>query len=418
MARSSCITHPGKQPLVIIRKHYLKLLDGNVCAAALLAVFEYWNDVRLSQRKQERTKAKLDHEYVPDMGLWVYKTIADLCEDIMGIYGESAVGKAVTVLIESGFVERKDNEQNPFDRTKMYRLNLGKLQSKVDEWADQQSDEDYDVGSESPARHLENKASTDCNQGVFLKEITPSLEITPDITTPTPSLENAFEEATPQDWRLSWERQVGKLKQSERKYGMDRFAEMSESMSVQELDGATRRFGGWLKGKSVINPVALFFKDPHSWAQDAPEPASRPHNPSGKALTPPAAPDLQETELPALAVRWNATVTDAEPVVVWPPSQKEQAAFQLAITDPQFQPNVDKWLLKCQELRSKGGEKAACLNFVWACTNWRKIINGGCSWMVAKFDDKSRRVTLEDRNNAAAAEYLAKLAAEEAALNG
>lgn len=232
--------------------------------------------------------------------------------------------------------------------------------------------------------------------------------------------EEPFEEATPQDFRRLWEKHVGRLKQADRRYAMDTWADRSEPMSVSSLDGALSRFGRWLKNADGIrNPLAVFFlKNPLGWLQDAPEPVSGQRSPTGRVSAPPAAPDSQETELPALAVRWNATVTDAEPVVVWPPSQKEQSAFQSAITDPQFQPNVDKWLLKCQELRSKGGEKAACLNFVWACTNWRKIINGGCSWMVAKFDDKSRRVTLEDRNNAAAAEYLAKLAAEEAALNG
>ena len=43
--RTSCITHPPKDPLIMIRQWQVALCEGNTTAAALLSFFEYWHNL-------------------------------------------------------------------------------------------------------------------------------------------------------------------------------------------------------------------------------------------------------------------------------------------------------------------------------------------------------------------------------------
>lgn len=44
---NTCIQHPTRDPLIVIRQWQLDFCESNHCAAALLSFFEYWHNIRL-----------------------------------------------------------------------------------------------------------------------------------------------------------------------------------------------------------------------------------------------------------------------------------------------------------------------------------------------------------------------------------
>lgn len=129
--KSSCIRHPERSPMCLLRRHYLELCSGNYCAAMLLANFEYWHNFKLDQCEQELALAREDPEYKPDLSLWFYKSAADLQADLFGLFGRKAILDAVTFLIACGFVEAKEDSRNSMNRTRYFRLKPEVINEKV-----------------------------------------------------------------------------------------------------------------------------------------------------------------------------------------------------------------------------------------------------------------------------------------------
>ena len=55
MPRSSCISHPDGERLILIRKWQLEACGKDACAAALLNLFEYWHNIKVEQSSQARS---------------------------------------------------------------------------------------------------------------------------------------------------------------------------------------------------------------------------------------------------------------------------------------------------------------------------------------------------------------------------
>jgi hypothetical protein len=120
--RSSCIQHPEREPLAILRKSYIDLCRGNRCAAMLLSDFEYWHNYRLDRVDQEIARARDNDEYKPDLSLWVYKSAPDLIEDLLGEYGRNSILVAVELLLELGFVITRSDPKDSFSRTRFFQF--------------------------------------------------------------------------------------------------------------------------------------------------------------------------------------------------------------------------------------------------------------------------------------------------------
>ena len=52
MSRESCIAHPPKQVIAIVRQDYYELMNRDACAAALLNIFEYWANAAIAMNQQ------------------------------------------------------------------------------------------------------------------------------------------------------------------------------------------------------------------------------------------------------------------------------------------------------------------------------------------------------------------------------
>jgi len=92
--KSSCISHPKKEPLVIIRQWQLEFCDGNQCAAALMSFFEYWHGIKLeqSEKASQFNHVAQMHGDMPtqDESLWQWHTEKELEQGIL-IYKKTTI---------------------------------------------------------------------------------------------------------------------------------------------------------------------------------------------------------------------------------------------------------------------------------------------------------------------------------------
>jgi hypothetical protein len=123
--KQSCIQHPPKDRMILIREWQMRACDNNACAAALLSYFEYWHNIKLEQSKQAQLANKVSRQHgeegAQNESLWQWHTEDDLERGLM-IYKRRTIREAIKLLADKKFVTVSDNP-NPkyrFDRTKHF----------------------------------------------------------------------------------------------------------------------------------------------------------------------------------------------------------------------------------------------------------------------------------------------------------
>lgn len=126
--RTSCITHGEGERFVIIRDSYVKICDGNHCAAALLSFFEYWHNIRLEQsvKAEQANKIAEMHGDPPtqDTTLWQFHTVEQLERGLIGLYKKKTIAEAIDLLVVKRFIHvgRNPNPKYAFDKTRWIML--------------------------------------------------------------------------------------------------------------------------------------------------------------------------------------------------------------------------------------------------------------------------------------------------------
>lgn len=134
MARSNPIAHVPNQKIVIIREDYLAICEGDHCKAAILNVFEYWHSVKLANAAQAETENKIaqagDAPEV-DASLWIWKSVNELGEELLGLFGETKIGKSLLWMCEKKFLEKRRNPKYGWDRTLQYAFQPENVQKAL-----------------------------------------------------------------------------------------------------------------------------------------------------------------------------------------------------------------------------------------------------------------------------------------------
>lgn len=134
MTKTSCIAHPADQMVLIIREDYLAICDKNHCAAAILNVFEYWTNIKLGQRSQAKAEneiARAGGADEVDESLWIYKSVADLQVELMGLFGETKISSSLKTIEAKGFLDTRNNPKYGWDRTIQYLFKTEAIQSVI-----------------------------------------------------------------------------------------------------------------------------------------------------------------------------------------------------------------------------------------------------------------------------------------------
>ena len=107
------IQHTGDYS--IIRSDYVQICSGDVCAAQVLASFEYWTLCR----------SQWGHDD------WIYTSINDIVDSLCGTFKRNKVIESLKVLKDKGFLESKSSPE-PRDQTLLYKFNTEIIQAAID----------------------------------------------------------------------------------------------------------------------------------------------------------------------------------------------------------------------------------------------------------------------------------------------
>jgi hypothetical protein len=127
--KTTCIEHPTKEPLIVIRQWQIEACDGDTCAAALLSFFEYWHNIKLetSAKSEQANRVAKVHgeEGSQDTTLFQFHNGEELKIGILGIYAERNIREAIKALASKQFISihRNPNPRYKYDNTKHFLFN-------------------------------------------------------------------------------------------------------------------------------------------------------------------------------------------------------------------------------------------------------------------------------------------------------
>ena len=119
-----------------LREEYVDLCEGNHCAAMVLSQHEYWHKNRIGSRQQAKAHnegaERKGQPPTQDTSLWVYKSHVQMQAELLGLFGEKAIGLAYKVLIAYGFVTTRFNPKQKWDRRPQYLFMVDAVQNAID----------------------------------------------------------------------------------------------------------------------------------------------------------------------------------------------------------------------------------------------------------------------------------------------
>jgi hypothetical protein len=126
--KSSCIAHPEREPLVIIRKWQVEFCDGNQCAAAVMAYFEYWHNWKLDSDEYSKKSNDVSELHGETRSLsediYQFHSMQEISDGILNLYGAKAIAEAIK-LHESKKVISIHRNPNPnyfYDKKKYFKF--------------------------------------------------------------------------------------------------------------------------------------------------------------------------------------------------------------------------------------------------------------------------------------------------------
>ena len=117
MSRESCIAHPPKQLLAIIRQDYYELTGRDACAAALLNIFEYWANAAIAN------DPSIERPWVGD------RPIREFEQMLLGIATDKQIRQRLQRLEGMGFIQTRVPARR--GAAKAYRVLLPEIQQAL-----------------------------------------------------------------------------------------------------------------------------------------------------------------------------------------------------------------------------------------------------------------------------------------------
>jgi hypothetical protein len=126
--KSSCITHPKRELLVIIRKSQVEFCEGNQCAAAVMSYFEYWHNWKLDSDSYNKKSNNIAEAHgdkrILSEDVYQFHTLPEISDGILNLYSTKTISEAIKFL-ESKKILTTHANPNPkyhYDKTKYFRF--------------------------------------------------------------------------------------------------------------------------------------------------------------------------------------------------------------------------------------------------------------------------------------------------------
>ena len=117
MSRESCIAHPPKQAISIVRQDYYELMNRDACAAALLNIFEYWANAAIA------VEPTVERPWVGARSVREFERL------LLGIATDKQIRKRLLLLEARGFIQTKAPGKR--GEAKAYRVMVPELQQAI-----------------------------------------------------------------------------------------------------------------------------------------------------------------------------------------------------------------------------------------------------------------------------------------------
>jgi hypothetical protein len=120
--------NPEKLKRIVIKEELVEL-TGDVVAAVILNQLLYWSERRHDFDKFILEERERNHEieYQFTHG-WIYKKLDELTDELMSIASRPTIHRRLEDLIEAGWVDKRKNPENPWDKVNQMRPNIRKIQ--------------------------------------------------------------------------------------------------------------------------------------------------------------------------------------------------------------------------------------------------------------------------------------------------
>lgn len=194
--RSSCIRHPEREPLILIRKWQVDFCNGDKCAAALLSFFEYWHNIKLDQAAKAKSLNSLpqvphkDGPIVADDSLYQFHTTEELEDGILHLYKRDKIRKSLDFLVELGAItiHRNPCKRYGYDKTKYFLF----YPEVMNNWLSNDTTPATDETRFSADRSTENRELCAENRQLSAENRQPIAEITLETTKETSHSDDGF----------------------------------------------------------------------------------------------------------------------------------------------------------------------------------------------------------------------------------
>ena len=135
MSRTSCISHPEGERLILIRKWQLEACSKDACAAALLNLFEYWHNIKLEQKSQAKGYNDVAARHGENSNqietLLQWHKSEQLEASLLNIFNKRRIQAAIELLENLKFisVHRNPNPRYAFDKTRHFLFHPEEVRS-------------------------------------------------------------------------------------------------------------------------------------------------------------------------------------------------------------------------------------------------------------------------------------------------
>jgi len=119
MANYSCINHPEKDYLIILRSWQIEFCEGDKVAAGLLSIFEYWHNIKYKKQSEKTAENRKPKD------LLQFHSETDLIDKMLSITHTPAnIRKGINFLKEKQVISihRNPSKRYAYDRTRHFLL--------------------------------------------------------------------------------------------------------------------------------------------------------------------------------------------------------------------------------------------------------------------------------------------------------
>jgi len=117
MLTASCINHPQKEQLLILRQWQIDYCQGDRVAAGLLSILEYWHNVKYNKQSEKPLKKRHINDLIQ------FHTEKQLIEKLMTVTKTPAtLRRSIQFLVEKKVISlhKNPNKRYSFDRTRHF----------------------------------------------------------------------------------------------------------------------------------------------------------------------------------------------------------------------------------------------------------------------------------------------------------